>query len=558
MKSKFFVFIVFTLAIGCTNKSQVDLILKNGKIYTVDSAFSTQSCVIIHQSKIIATGDAGLLDKYASQKTIDLKGKTVTPGFIESHGHFMLMGYNMLDVDLLGSTSYAEIIARLKEKSTNIPEGSWIIGRGWHQDKWREFEGERVNGFPTHHLLSEAFPDHPVALDHASGHALLVNNRAMQLAKISNAGPVPGGEIVRDSQGKPTGIFVETAQVLITKHIPENSESRMSSAFDRAMKNCAKNGITSFHNAGSGANTVNFLLAQHDSTYLTRLYVMLNASDDNLLSDYFKKGPQIGLKNNFLTIRSVKIWADGALGSRGAWLIDPYSDMPNTHGHQVTDTGIIADITKKCVDNGFQVCTHAIGDKANREVLNIYEKVLKGKNQESIRLRIEHAQHIHNSDIPRFGDLGVIASVQGIHMSSDRPWAIDRLGRKRIEDGAYAWRMLIDSDAIVINGTDVPVEPLNPMASYYSLISRKTLEGNPEGGYEPNQKMTREEALRSYTIWAAYGAFEEKIKGSIENGKLADLVIWSDDLMKVNESEILGIVPEMTILNGQIIYQAKP
>ena len=283
-----------------------------------------------------------------------------------------------------------------------------------------------------------------------------------------------------------------------------------------------------------------------------RLIIMLNGNNDSLLSHYYKKGPEIGLYNNHLTIRSIKLYADGALGSRGAWLIEDYEDAEGEHGHIVTPVETLKKVTKEGFENGFQICTHAIGDMANREVLNIYNEHLKEGN--NYRFRIEHAQHIDLIDIPRFRELGVIAAIQGIHMSSDRPWAIDRLGKQRIVDSAYPWQKLYQSGAMIINGTDAPVEPINPLPSFYASVSRKTLNKTPTGGYEPGEKMSRELALRSYTINGAYAAFEEDIKGSIEVGKLADFTVLDKDIMTIEEDEILDTNVEMTIIGGKVVY----
>ena len=330
-------------------------------------------------------------------------------------------------------------------------------------------------------------------------------------------------------------------------------------ALEQAIDECLSNGITSFHDAGVDLETIDLYKKNiRDGKLKVRIYAMLSGSDQKLLNQYFEQGPEIGLGDDFLTIRSIKLYSDGALGSRGAWLLEPYSDMPGETGHSTTSVAETSDVCKRAIEYGFQVCTHAIGDRANQEVLDIYEKTfnLSDLESEAYRFRIEHAQHLHTDDIARFGQMGVIPAMQAIHMSSDRPWAIDRLGKTRIEDGAYVWQKLLKSGAKVINGTDAPVEPLNPIECFYASVSRKTLDGHPPEGFESAQKMTREQALRSYTIDAAYGAFEEDIKGSIEVGKYADFTVFSQDLMKVSEEEILSTTVLMTIVDGKIEYSS--
>ena len=402
--------------------------------------------------------------------------------------------------------------------------------------------------------LSKEVPHHPVYLRHASGHASLTNKKAMDIFKINNSTINPdGGEIFKDVSGNPTGVFNETAQQLI--YPPIKSKKEKIQALELAVAHCLENGITSFHNAGASFSDIEVFeeLAKNNILDI-RLYTMLDGKDEKLLNMYYKLGPQIGLYDNHLTIRSIKLYADGALGSRGAWLIDDYSDKEGTFGHIVTPLEEIKKVTKDGLEKGFQICTHAIGDRANKEVLDIYESILKNKNVDH-RFRIEHAQHIDLKDIPRFNKLGIIAASQGIHLSSDRPWAIKRLGEKRIVDSAYPWRKLIDAGTIIVNGTDAPVEPLSPIASFYASVARKTLEGYPEMGYEPEEKMTRMEALQSYTINAAFSAFEEDIKGSIDIGKFADFTVLDQDIIEVEEDEILNTKIEMTIIGGKIKYK---
>lgn len=536
-----------------------DIIFINGNIYTVSDPALAEAVAIVN-GKITAVGSKQdvLVHKGGGTKIIDLKGKMLAPGFIESHAHFMGMGYAKLDLDLMHIKSYEELIQIVKDKTAGMEPGVWILGRGWHQDKWDSITSPVVQGFPTHHLLSAVSPQNPVFLRHASGHAGLANAKAMEIAGItSNTKFDDGGEIIKDKFGDPTGIFNETAQGLIGKFIPQNDSVREQHAFEQAVKECLANGVTSFHDAGVDFRTIEFYKKNlAEGKLKVRLYTMLSGGDEELLKHYFNIGPEIALGNDFLTIRSIKLYSDGALGSRGAWLLEPYEDMPGEVGHSTTPVESIYHVCEQALKYGFQVCTHAIGDRANREVLNQYEKAFGTVDAKSadFRFRIEHAQHLHPDDIPKFGAMGIIPAMQAIHMSSDRPWAIDRLGIKRIEDGAYVWQKLLQSGAIVINGTDAPVEPLNPLGCFYASVTRKTLAGTPPDGYEPSQKMTREQALKSYTIDAAFGAFEEEVKGSIEVGKYADFTVFDMDIMKIPEDDILNTKVVMTIVDGEVVF----
>ena len=557
------IFIILTTILFsyCSKKKQAaDTLFINGNIYTVSDHQPKADAIAVIKGKIVDVGtNEEILKRKGSQtKTIDLMGKMMTPGFIDSHAHFMGLGYSKLDLNLMGITSYEELVEIVREKVSKSEPGVWILGRGWHQDKWDSITAPVVHGFPTHHLLSDVSPDNPVYLRHASGHAGLANAKAMEIAGIDASAQFnEGGEVFKDNKGEPTGIFNEIAQGLIGRHIPDNDPQRDQLAFEEAIKECLSNGITSFHDAGVGFSTIDLYKKNLDEGKLkVRMYPMLSGSNQELLRYYFEHGPEIGLGNDFLTIRSIKLYSDGALGSRGAWLLEPYDDMPGEVGHSTTP---INDIYRVCEDGlkyGFQICTHAIGDKANQEVLNQYEKAFNtiDCNSSDFRFRIEHAQHLHLDDISRFSDMGVVPAMQAIHMSSDRPWAIDRLGKKRIEEGAYVWQKLLKSGATVINGTDAPVEPVNPIDCFYASVTRKTLKGIPPGGFEPGQKMTRAQALKSYTLDAAFGAFEEDIKGSIEIGKYADFTIFDQDFMVVDEDKILDTNVIMTIVDGDVVY----
>ena len=551
------------LLIGCETE-KADMIIHNGKIYTMNDLMPTTESVAIRNGKIIALGKYRDLDDLITPRTkiINLNGAMMTPGLIEGHGHFYGLGLAKMQLDLSTAESYAELVSMVADAIDRSTPGEWILGRGWHQSKWSDKADSFIKGFQTHDSLSKISPNNPVWLKHASGHAGFANQKAMDIAGVSSETEFGfGGEIIKDLSGNPTGVFNERAQGLISKHVDTNlgkdSDLR---AIELAVKTCLENGITSFHDAGTGNKTITTLRSAIDKKLLkVRVYAMLTSRDTSLLNQWYKKGPEIGSGNDFLTIRSIKLNADGALGSRGAWLIDEYTDRPGHFGMATQSMDYVYKVAKNGIQNGFQVNSHAIGDRANREILDQYEKVFNEfpKLSKDHRWRIEHAQHIDPKDIPRFGSLKVIASIQGIHMSSDRPWAINRLGQKRIVESAYVWRDLINHGAILINGSDVPVEPIDPIASFYASTTRKTLKGLPSSGYEPEQKMTRIEAMKSYTINAAYGAFEEKLKGSIEIGKYADFAVFSQNLITIPDDKILETKILYTIVNGKIEYQAN-
>lgn len=561
-------FIIVLLSACSEKRKPADLIISGGTIYTVDEKQPKVEAVAVTGDRIVYAGTLKGAEDFKGEKTqiLDLKGKVMTPGWVEGHGHFMGLGFNELELDLMNVKSYDELVEKVKEAVAKAKPGQWILGRGWHQDKWDQKPSKMVKGFQTHELLSAASPNNPVFLRHASGHAGFANAKAMQLAGVNQLSVEKlskdmneGGEIIKDELGNPTGIFNERAQSLISNYIPKETEETNSKALELAIQASLKNGITSFHDAGASRTSIElFKKFKQEGKLQTRLYVMLTGFDPSLVYEYFRMGPVID-STGLLTIRSVKLNCDGALGSRGAWLLEPYTDRTDFSGMATLSMDTVAKISIEGLKYGFQICSHAIGDRANREILDRYEAAFKGNPEKAkdVRFRIEHAQHLAPSDIPRFGQLGVIPAMQAIHLSSDRPWAIERLGEKRIKEGAYMWQSLLKSGAKVVNGTDVPVEPINPIASFFASVTRQTLKGEPEGGYEPAEKMTREQALKSYTLDAAYGAFQEKILGSIEAGKLADFTILSQDIMTVPDNQILSTKVEMTIFGGKVLYEAK-
>lgn len=559
--SSFLLLATLLFACACQQNRQADLLIHNGHIYTMDKQNPKVGMVAVRDGKIIHVGPSSEAAEWqgSAARVIDLAGKTLTPGLIESHGHLLSLGYSKMQLHLTTIKDYDEMIAMVADAAAKSAPGEWILGRGWHQSKWDPPADPVVHGFPIHDALSAVSPDNPVYLRHASGHAAIANAKAMEIAGITDqTASLDGGEIIRDSRGRATGIFIENAMKQISTHVPKSTPAGDRRAMELAVQASLENGITTFRDAGSGADEIavykDFLA---EGKLDIRLWVMLDGKDSTLLKDWFQRGPEIGLGNDHLTIRAIKLYSDGALGSRGAWLLEQYTDQPGRYGHSVMPVDDICRLSNLSLEHGFQLCVHAIGDRANREVLNCFEHSFKQNRNKSddARFRIEHAQHLHPDDIPRFSELGVIASMQGIHMASDRPWAILRLGERRIVEGAYVWRKLLDSGAKIVNGTDVPVEPINPIECFYASVTRKTLKGTPEGGYEAEQAMNRVEALRSYTLDGAYGGFEEKTRGSIEVGKYADFTVFSKDILTVAENKILDTVVEMTIVGGEVKFE---
>ncbi len=568
MKHSYLLGILGLFLFSCSSdpENPADKVFTNGIIYTVDDQNPKVEAVAVKDGLILAVGTTEEIQKFVGEATevIDLQGKTMTPGLIESHAHLMGIGYNKLEIDLMYVKTYAELIQKVAEAAAKAKPGDWITGRGWHQDKWIQMPEKTVKGFQTHDELSAVTPNNPVYLAHASGHASFVNEKAMDLAGITSlrsekpTQEVEGGEVLRDEMGNPTGILVERASVLVSKLIPEETPEHAEEALTLALKELAEKGITSFHDAGSGQDVIDLLEKFKKEGKLTaRLYLMLSGRQPELLEAWYKKGPMID-PDHMVTVRSIKLNCDGALGSWGAWLLEDYSDKPGHRGHETLPMSVVTEVSEKAIPLGFQVCAHAIGDRANQEILDRFEAALaKHPEAKDHRFRIEHAQHLHPDDIPRFGKLGVIAAMQAIHLSSDRPWAIDRLGEKRIIDGAYVWQKLIQSGAVVTNGTDAPVEPVDPIPSFFASVSRKTLQNTPEGGYEADQKMTREQALKSYTLDGAYAEFEEGFKGTIEVGKAADFTVYDKNIMEVPENDILNAKVEMTVVGGKIVYSRQ-
>jgi predicted amidohydrolase YtcJ len=545
-----------------------DLVLRNGRVVTVDESRPEANALAVRGGRIVAVGSNEEVETYIGPETevIDLEGRLAMPGFIEGHGHFMGLGNAKMILDLTKVKDWNEIVTMVGEAAKTAEPGAWIQGRGWHQEKWTSPPPGAVEGLPLHIGLSEVSPENPVILTHASGHAGFVNAKAMELAGIDRNTPdPPGGTIVKGPDGEPIGALRETAQRLVRNALqqyldqrpPEQKRADDEKRVELASQDLLSKGIVSFHDAGSDFATIDFFKEMAEAGKLpVRLYVMVRRETNEAMDE---KLPQYKMTNAYdghLTVRSIKRQIDGALGPHGAWLLEPYEDLPESAGLVLEPVEDIAKTAEIAVKHGFQVNTHAIGDRGNRETLDIYEKAFASapNGGKDLRWRVEHAQHIHPDDVPRFAKLGVIASMQGIHCTSDGPWVLKRLGEERAKSGAYVWRDLIASGAVVTNGTDVPVEDADPIASYYASVTRIMPDGN---AFFPEQVMTREEALKSYTIQNAYAAFEEDVKGSLTPGKYADIVVLSKDILTVPAEEIREAKVLYTIVGGKILYRAE-
>ncbi len=533
-----------------------DLVVLNGRLVTL-AAPAEAEALAAAGGRIVFVGSSGEARSWIGPDTevVDLEGRLGVPGFIEGHGHFWGVGEARLQLALDGARTWAEIVGQVAEAVTEAEPGTWILGRGWHQSKWSEPPVPAVQGLPTHHGLSAVSPENPVLLGHASGHMAFANARAMDLAGIDAATADPeGGEIVRDADGQPTGALRETAETLVAGLRSETLEPNYARRVVRlAGEECLAKGITSFQDAGSSFGLIDVYRELADDGALPlRLWVMVNESNQ-ALAERLGRYRMIDRGDGFLTVRGIKRLIDGALGSHGAWLLDPYEDMPQSAGLNTTSLDVMEETARLAREHDFQLCVHAIGDRANRETLDLFERVLAG--DRTRRWRVEHAQHLHPDDVPRFAELGVIASMQAVHCTSDGPWVPDRLGEQRSAQGAYVWRDLIDSGAVVTNGTDAPVEDVDPIASFHASVTRRMANGEVFYG---DQRMTREEALRSYTIDAAYAAFEEGEKGSLEVGKYADLTVLSRDILTIPEEEIPGTRVVYTIVGGRLAYRLPP
>jgi hypothetical protein len=543
---------------------KLDLVIRGGHVVTLDKTpgHETAQSIGISAGRIVAIGSDLELRGLTASRVITLHGELVIPGFIEGHGHFLSLGKAKTELNFRDTRNWNEIVAMVRAAAREAKPGEWILGSGWHQAKWDTVPQPNVEGFPVEAELSKAAPNNPVWLTHASFHAAMLNAAALRAAGIDASTPDPaGGKILHDANGNPTGLLNERAQRLVDpaykayeeKKTPQEREAQARREIVLASNDCLQKGITSFEDAGSSLADVDLFKKVADEQALPlRLWVMLLIPTDQVL-DRALSYRTIGYGNDYLTVRALKRIMDGALGSRGAWFLEPYSDMPSTLGLNTQDLGDLRRVADFAIQNGFQLCVHAIGDRANREALNLYESVFQEHpDKTDLRWRIEHAQHLNPADIPRFGKLGVIPAMQGIHCTSDASFVIARLGEKRAAEGAYAWRKLLDSGAAMGNGTDTPVEDVDPIPSFYATVTRKTKDGT---AFFPEERLTRMEALQTYTINNAYAAFQDKEKGSLEKGKLADITVLSKDILTVLDEQVQSAKVLYTIVGGKVRYE---
>jgi predicted amidohydrolase YtcJ len=550
------------LTAGCASQTQTvspaDLVLTNGRLVTVEESQPEAQAIAVTGDRIVAVGSSGDIRQYVgpATKVVDVSGQLIVPGFVEGHGHFTGVGAAQLNLNLMNARSWDEIVTMVAEAVKTAKPGQWIRGRGWHQEKWTATPTPNVEGFPTHASLDRVSPENPVVLTHASGHASFANGKAMQVSGLTRKTPNPdGGEVLKDASGEPTGLLREKASDLIKEPALNAADqlARDRKILELADREVLSKGITSFQDAGSSFGTIDLMKQMVDEGAMgVRLWVMVREGNE-AEAPRLAKYRTIDYGAGHLTVRAIKRQIDGALGSRGAWLLEPYSDKPESTGLNTTSVDSIRETARLAIANGYQLCVHAIGDRANRETLNIFEQTFKANpDNKDLRWRIEHAQHLNAADIPRFGQLGVIASMQGVHCTSDAPYVPARLGDRRAEEGAYVWQKLMKSGAVVSNGTDAPVEDVNPIAGYYATVSRKSKDGRV---FYADQRMSRAEALKSYTWNGAYAAFEESSRGSLKPGKYADVVVLSKDILKIPEDEIPSAQVVYTIVGGKIRYQ---
>ncbi len=542
-KSIIFYFLLFSFS-SCKFRQKVPLLVHHAKIYTIDEQFSIKEAMAIRDGKIIAIGtNDEIMKEYEGEEDMNAEDKTIFPGFIDAHAHFVGYGFGLNQVNLYGTKSWQECIDKIKNfvQERNIKAGDWIQGRGWDQNDWE------VKQFPTKDLLDINFPNNPIALERVDGHAMIVNQKAIELAKITSDVFVPGGSVEK-TNGKLTGVFIDNAETLIQNSIPIPNKNEYAVALKEAQQNCFAVGLTTIVDCGLNKKDVDIIDAlQNEGVVKMKMNIML--SDDSLnYAHYLKTGPY---KTPLLNVNGFKLYADGALGSRGACLLHPYSDKPNWQGFLLKDRSYFEKILPLIYASKFQANTHAIGDSGNRMILQVYASVLKEKNDR--RWRIEHAQVINENDFNLFGNYNIIPSVQPTHATSDMYWAKERLGEQR-EKGAYAYKQLLSQNGWLPLGTDFPVEDISPFKTFYAAVIRQDDKGFPVDGYQFNNALAREEAIKGMTIWAAKSVFEEKEKGSLEVGKYADFIILNTNLMTCKKEEILKTYVNATYLNGKKVY----
>jgi hypothetical protein len=543
MRSFVAILIIISIFSFQTNsKKNADTIVYNGIVYTVDKKFSSAQAFVVTDGKIIEVGTTdAILKNYSAKEMIDAKGRAVYPGFIDAHAHFVGYGQSLFQVDLYGSSSWEEIVEKVKKFAAEHPNEAWIRGRGWDQNK---FPGK---AFPTNQKLNELFPAKAVYLTRVDGHAAIANQKAMDIAGVKPGQTLVGGE-VETKNGKLTGILVDNATDLVSSFIPGATKEDYIKWLTTAEKNCFAVGLTTITDCGLMYTDVEGIdLMQKAGMLNIRLYVMLSDDPANF-SHYLKRGPY---KTDKLFVKGFKFYADGALGSRGACLLQPYSDRKDWYGFFLSNKNHYDSMAKILATTDFQMCTHAIGDSGNREILNVYNRALKGKNDK--RWRIEHAQVINQNDFNLFGKANIIPSVQPTHATSDMYWAAERLGTQRVK-GAYAFKQLLQQNGWIPLGTDFPVEDISPFKTFLASVFRRDAKEFPANGFQTENALTRQETIRGMTIWAAKADFLEKEVGSIEAGKKADFVILDKDLMKVAEKDILNTKVIMTFIGGKKVY----
>jgi len=527
---------------ACSNTKNVDLIVTHAKIYTVDNEFSEAESFAVKDGKFVAVGtNDEILSNYTATKTLKLDSKFIYPGFIDAHSHFLGYCLTLLQAELRGTQSFDEILDIITRHDKKY-DTEWVLGRGWDQNNWE------VKDFPVNDKLNELFPDKPVYLRRVDGHAAIANAKALEMAGITAETQVDGGKVLVKN-GKPTGVLIDNAMSLVSRLIPDVDKSQTVKAIKQGEQNCFAVGLTSVCDAGLHKNQVLLIDSlQKAGDMKLRLYAMLEPTDENI--NHFVKNGRY--KTDYLNVRSIKLYADGALGSRGAALLEPYTDDPENYGLMVESFEFYHQMCKLVYDNNYQVCTHAIGDSANRMMLDIYAQYLKGKNDR--RWRIEHAQIVHPDDLHKFSKYSIVPSIQSTHCTSDMYWADERLGEERIQN-AYIYKQLLEQNEWLPNGTDFPVEKIDPLLTFYASVARKDVEGYPENGFQTDNALTREETLKSMTIWAAKAAFEENEKGSIEPGKMADFVVLEKNIMQIPENEIPKAKVQYTFIDGEMVYK---
>ncbi len=539
-------------SVGCRQAPRhADILFVNGKIYTEDSTQPVAEALAVIGDRIGGIGrTAEMTERFRADTVIDLGGRPAYPGFIDAHVHVEGIGTALMTLNL-GGKSLPEIEAMVRDEVARKGHGQWIRGRGWDQNLWKS------KSFPTRQGLDRVAPDNPVYLVRVDGHAIWVNSTVLRLAKITQAtSDPPGGKILRDDRGQPTGVFVDNAIELLAGLLPGPSREERTRAVQMAIQECIGDGITEVHDMGADLGRIDIYKSLASKNELPiRVYVALDGSDREAVERYLVSGPEIGDFGGKVTVRAIKMYADGALGSRGAALIEPYSDDPGNRGLTVTDGSELELAARRSAERGFQLCVHAIGDRANSIVLSAFEKTFNSLKIRGLdrRFRIEHAQVLAPADIPRFSAIGVIPSMQPVHCTSDMPWVVDRLGKERA-NGAYAWKSLIRAGSIIASGSDAPVEDPSIIMNFYAAVTRQRPDGTPPGGWNPDEKMSREEALRSFTLWASAAAFEDTVKGSLQVGRWADLVVLTDDLMAVEVRKIPDIRVDMTVVAGRVVY----